>query len=111
MLTQSYAAAKQFQSKFSDIHSIQDLKFLLRSSKLELSIRISSPTVWILDWDVSNDTFSGTLELRLEPTLKIGDKTIQMHERSFRVQGPGDDTLADMEISLIEFIKHSINTI
>jgi hypothetical protein len=111
MLTRSYAAAGQFQRKFSDIHSIQELKALLKHSKLGLSIRISSPTVWILDWDVSNDTVSGTLELRLEPTLRIGDKLLQMHERSFRIQGPGDDTLADMENSLLDFIRHSINTI
>ena len=111
MLTQSYAAAQQFQSKFSDIHSIQELKSLLRSSKLGLSIKISSPTVWILDWDVSNDTVSGTLELRLEPSLRIGNEVIQMHERSFRMQGPGDDTLADMETSLLEFIRDSINAI
>lgn len=111
MLTQSYAAFEQFQRKFSDIHSIQELKSLLISSKLGLSIRISSPTVWILDWDVSHDTISGTLELRLEPTLRIGKETIQMHERSFRMQGPGDDTLTEMEASLLEFIRHSVNTI
>ena len=111
MLTRSYAAVKQFQRKFSDIHSIQELKALLKHSKLGLSIRISSPTVWILDWNVSNDTISGTLELRLEPTLRMGNELLKMHERSFRMQGPGDDTLSDMETSLIEFIRYSINTI
>ena len=111
MLTRSYAAFEQFQRKFSDIHSIQEIKSLLRSSQVGLSIKISSPMVWILDWDVSNDTISGTLELRLEPTLRIGNELLKMHERSFRMQSPGDDTLADMETSLIEFIRHSIGTI
>ena len=111
MLTQAYAAVQQIQSQISDIHSIQQLKKILKRCKLELSLRISSPTVWILDWDVANNTLAGTLELRLEPTMAIGNEIIKMHERSFLMQEPNFNSLASMEARVIEFIKKSIENI
>lgn len=111
MLNQSYTAIEQFQRQFSNIYSIQHLKIFLKNSKLGLSIRISSPTVWILDWDLLNDTIVGTLELRLEPSLAIGNEIITMHERSFLMQEPKFNSLADMEARMIEFIKKSVENI
>lgn len=111
MLSQSYTAIKQFQRDISDIHSIQKLKSFLEPSKLGLSIKISSPTVWILDWDVSNDTISGTLELQLEPTLSVGDKLLQMHRRSFLFQDPKPSSLVSIEARLIEFLRDSLKNI
>lgn len=111
MLTQAYTAIEQLQRQFSDIHSIQELKNFLKKSQLGLSIRISSPTVWILEWDLLNDLAAGTLELRLEPTLAIGNESITMHESSFLMQEPNFNSLASIEARLIEFIKKSVKII
>lgn len=111
MLTQAYTAIEQFQRQISDIQSIQELKFFLKSSKLDLSIKISSPTVWILDWDVPNDTIAGTLEVRLEPTLAVGNEIVKMHERSFLFQDSKANSLISLESRLIDFIRKSIENI
>ena len=111
MLTQAYTAIEQFQRQISDTHSIQELKTLIKVSKLRLSIKISSPTVWILDWDVSNDTIAGTLEVRLEPTLAVGNEIVKMHEQSFLFQDSKANSLVSMEKRLIEFIRKSIENI
>jgi hypothetical protein len=108
MLNQAYTAIEQFQRQISDIHSIQQLKVFLKKHKIGLSIRISSPTVWILDWNVTNNTLSGTLELRLEPTLSINNENIPMVERSFLLQEPKPNSLIVMEKRLIEFIRKSV---
>ena len=109
MLTQAYAALQQIQSQISNIHSIQQLKIFLKKHKIGLSIRISSPTVWILDWDVVNNTISGTLELRLEPKFAIGKEIVYMNESSFLLQDPNPNSLVSIEERLIEFIRISVN--
>ena len=111
MLSPAYAAAQQIQSQISNINTLKGLKFLLSKNKASILIRISSPTIWVLDWDISNNTISGTLELRLDPTLRIGDEIIQTSERSFMIQDPKDKTLFSVEDQLIEMIRKSIESI
>ena len=97
MLNPAYAAIKQFQSQISDINTIQGLKSNLSHSKLELLLKISSPTVWVLDWGLGNNTVSGTLELRLEPELLIGKEVVQMRATSFRLEDPNAHSFASLD--------------
>ena len=111
MLTQAYAAIEQFQRQNSNINTIHEIKSFLKSCDIDLSVKISSPTVWVLNWDVNKDCFSGTLELRLEPTLNIGKEVFQMHERSFLLQDPNPNSVDSLELRLVNFIKCSIENI
>lgn len=111
MLNQAYAAVQQIQSQISNIHSISQLKKIFKNKQVGLSIKISSPTVWILDWDLSNNTIAGTLELRLEPILSINSEIIKLHERSFLFQDPKPNSLFSIESRLIEFVRKSVNNI
>jgi hypothetical protein len=108
MLTQAYTAMQQLKRQFSDIHSIDQLKALLEKLHLKLSINISSATVWILDWDVSGDEISGTLDLKIEPTFSVGDEILKIHQRSFLLQEPNAKGLVSLEKQLIEFIREDI---
>ena len=108
MLIREYNAFRRFERQFSDIHSIQRLKAYLKANMMGLSLKISSPTVWILDWDVSNDTVSGTLELRIEPILTIREEIIPLGETSFWMQDPQENSLVSMETRLIEFIRQAV---
>ena len=105
MLTQEYNAIRRFERQFSDIHSIHKLKSYLKANMFELSLKVSSPTVWILDWDVLSDAVSGTLELRIEPILTLGDKKIPLQESSFQMQDPKPNSLVSIEKKLIEFVR------
>ena len=111
MLTQAYTATQQLKRQFSDIHSLDQLKALLKKLHLKLSLNISSATVWILDWDVSSDTFSGTLDLKIEPTFSVGDEILKMHQHSFLLQEPNSKDLISLEKQLIEFIRKNLQNI
>ena len=111
MLTQAYTATQQLQRQFSDIHSIDQLKALLEKLQLKLSIKISSAAVWILDWDVSSDEISGTLNLKLEPTFTFGEESLKMHQRSFLIQEPNSKDLISLEKWLIEFIREDLQNL
>ena len=111
MLTQAYTATQQLKRQFSDIHSIDQLKSLLKKLNLNLSLNISSATVWILDWDVSSGTLSGTLDLKIEPTFSVGDDILKMHQRSFLMQEPNSEGLISLEKQLIEFIRKNLQNL
>ena len=111
MLTQAYTATQQLQRQISDIHSIDQLKALLKKLHLKLSIKISSATVWILDWDVSSDEISGTLSLKLEPTFTFGNESLKMHQRTFMLQEPNVKGLISLEKQLIEFIREDLQNL
>jgi len=111
MLTQAYTATQQLQRQFSDIHSIDQLKALLKKLDLKLSLNISSATVWILDWDVSNGTLSGTLDIKIEPIFSIGEEILKMHQRSFLLQEPNAKGLISLEKQLIEFIREGLKNL
>ena len=108
MLTQAYTATQQLKRQFSDVHSIDQLKALLKKLNLKPSLNISSGTVWILDWDVSDGILSGTLDLKIEPTFSVGDEILKMHRRSFLMQEPNAKGLISLERQLIEFIREDL---
>ena len=111
MLNSSYAAIKQFQSQIFTINTLQELKSLLSGSNLAVSLQLISPTIWMLDWDIGQGGFSGTLELRLEPKLIVGEDVISMKATSFRLENPSPTSLASLEKHLIEMIKQAIEDI
>ena len=108
MLKPSYNAIKQFQRQISTIHTLEDLKTLFRTSKVSLSIRISSPTIWVLDWDVLGNSVSGTLEVRLEPTIIMGKESFVMQETSFILQDPTPNRIGSLETRLMGLIKQLV---
>ena len=108
MLKPSYNAIKQFQRQISTIHTLEELKILFRASKVSLSIRISSPTIWVLDWDVLGNSVSGTLEVRLEPTMRMGKDTFVMQESSFLLNDPHPHRIKILETRLMEQIKQLV---
>ena len=110
MLTQAYAAAQQIQSQISTINTLTDLKSLLSPHMASLSLRISSPTIWMVDWDIADNSVSGTLELRVEPRLLIGEKVFSMKDTSFRLQDP-NCSLFKIEQQLIGVIKQFVEDI
>ena len=111
MLSSSYAAIEQFKSQIFNITTLQDLKVLLTTSKIALSIQLTSPTIWMLDWDVVQGCFSGTLEIRLVPKLTIGQDIIFMRSTTFRLEDPSPTSLLSLEGHLIGLVKQSIESI
>ena len=111
MLSQSYAAVRQFQSQISTINKLQDLKPVLSPYNASLSIQISSPTIWVLDWNVCDNSVSGTLDLRLEPKLLVSEKEFLMRDTSFRLQDPSPNSLASLEERLMGVIKQFVENI
>ena len=112
MLKPSYAAIQQFQRQISNINTIKDLKTILRRLDLAISLQIESPTVWKLSWDLLQDTFSGTLEVRIQPCLISGTKSFEArHFNTLRLEEPKGIALDDMEEKLLAIIKDAFETI
>ncbi len=112
MLNPSYAAMKQFQSQKSSIHSLTQLKEVLKHLGLSLSMQLSSSKVWVLDWDFSGDKVSGTLELSIQPTIVSGHDSFELgHPITFRLEQPGSIDLSALGLRLLEVIKQSVETI
>jgi hypothetical protein len=111
MLTQAYSVVRQIQSQISDINTLQDLKSLLRPHKASLTIQIDSPTLWMLDWDLSDNSVSGTLELNVGFNLIIGEKSFPKKGSSFRLQDPNPNSLVRLEARLIGVIKQFVEDI
>jgi len=110
MLTQAYAAVQQIQSQISTINRLQELKALLKPHKASLFLRISSPTLWVLEWDICESSVSGTLELRLDARLLIREKEFLMRETPFRLEDP-NYSLLSLEARLIGVIKQFVEDI
>ena len=111
MLSQSYSALQQIQSQISTINTLQDLKSLLSPHKASISLRISSPTIWVLDWDVCGNSVSGTLELRLEPQFFVGKEAFLMRPTTLRLEHPGSTVLNRLETYLISLVKQFVESI
>ena len=112
MLNPSYAAIKQFQSQKSCIYSINQLKTLLRCIGISMSVRVESPTVWNLSWDILEDTLSGTLEVRVQPRLFVGSEIFEApYGITLRLEEPLPFPMTELESRLIDLIKQSVETI
>lgn len=85
-----YEAISELQEKKFSINSIFDLKKLFLSFNLNLEIEISSHSVWSFIWNLSNDSFSGVLDLHLKPQVldQFGNVFAPNFSRSFRIQEP-----------------------
>ncbi len=108
----SYAAIQQFQSQKFSIENLQELKALLRQLDFAITLQIESPTVWKLSWDLLQDIFSGTLEVRIQPCLTSGLEIFEArHFTTLRLEEPKGIALAAMEGKLLAIIKDSLETI
>lgn len=106
MLNPSYTIQK-FSENFSKITNIQEIKPLATSIDVTFSAEISSSTVWILDWDMTNDNLSGTLEIFLAPKLIANGIEFTVPSRTFRIEST-DLSLADLEKQFLAALKASI---
>lgn len=106
MLNPSYTIQK-FSEKFQKITTIQDIKPLATSIGVTFSAEISSSTVWILDWDITNGNLSGTLEISLAPKLIANGLEFTVPSQKFRIESP-DLSLADLEKQFLAALKASI---
>jgi len=86
MLNTSYAAVQQFQSQISSIKTVKSLKDFSSSLGLSISVQITSSSVWILNWDLTNKMVSGTLDLGIKPILETNlDKFEAKSSRTLRL--------------------------
>ena len=112
MLKPSYAAIQQFQSQKKSIKTIPQLKAILRRLDLAITLQIESPTVWKLSWDLLENTFSGTLEVRIQTCLISGMKSFETrHFTTLRLEEPVGLSLSAMEGKLLAIIKDALETI
>ena len=108
MLKPSYAAIKQFQSQKNSIESLQELKAILRRLDLAITLQIESPTVWKISWDLLENTFSGTLEVRIQSCLISGTDIFEARNfTTLRLEEPIGITLSVLEEKLLNLIKQS----
>ena len=85
MLNPSYGALRQFQNKFQKTQNLAQIKELLTSLQLEMTLQITSSSVWILDWDVMSGDVSGTMELGLQPQVFAGKEVFHSETGRLRV--------------------------
>ena len=112
MLKPSYAAIQQFQRQISNINTIKDLKTILRRLDLSITLQIESPTVWKLSWNLLENIFSETLEIRIQTCLISGSESFKArHFTTLRLEEPVGIALSTLEGKLMGLIKQSIGDV
>ena len=112
MLKPSYAAIRQFQSQISNINTLKDLKAILQRLDLAISLQIESPTVWKFSWNILENIFSETLEIRIQTCLISGSESFKArHFTTLRLEEPVGIALSTLETKLLAIIKDSLETI
>jgi len=108
MLSKSYAAVQQFQSQISSFQTLQSLKNGAGTLDLSLSFQITSSSVWILNWDLTGEKISGTMELGLQPILAFGLERFETRPRTLRIEESSQIELCFFEARLLDLIKQSV---
>lgn len=106
MQNASYTIQK-FSDKFQKITTIQEIKSLATSIGVTFSAEISSSTVWILDWDITNGNLSGTLEISLAPKLIANGLAFTVPSQKFRIEAP-NLSLPDLKKQFLTALKASV---
>jgi hypothetical protein len=98
MLNPAYQALERIQSKISTLKGLSELQALLKQEEALLTIKISPRSVWTLEWNVVEKTFSGVLELILEPVLTKGQTTLQGRSpKTLRLESPDHIDIVALE--------------
>ena len=109
MLNTAYAALQRIQSKISTIGTLSELKTLLKKESAELTIKISPRSVWTLDWNVLENTFSGVLELSLQTLLIKEEAILEGHRpKTLRIETPKSIGFDALEESLIKTVQAAL---
>lgn len=105
MLNTSYAVLQQIQRQFSNIPNLEEAKRFLKNHSTDLVVQISSATVWVLEWNVSKETISGTIELSLHPQLKKDEDLIGSNYARMRIETSDVLGLSALEKEFMKTIK------
>lgn len=109
MLNASYAVLQQFQNQISSAKNFQDLNNLAKSLEISISAQISSSTVWIACFDLTNRNLHGTIEVSVQPKLSTKFGVFETRiPKTLRIEIPSQVSLYVFEYRFLEFIKQSI---
>ena len=91
MLNQAYTAVRQTQEKNFPNPEFLAIKKRFKQQSLHIEVEIASCSVWAFNWNLSQNSISGMLNLEVRPKL-VDSKGNVMHEqrssRRFRVEEP-----------------------
>ena len=112
MLNSAYSAIEQFQRKKSSIATIQELKVLLKRLNLPLNLKITSSSFWEMQWNLLENTLSGTLEIGICPIVTCDGEILQpRNSKTLRVESSEDISMTVFENQLIKLIGEGVDSI
>ncbi len=90
-LYRAISSSQYFFSQNQKNNEFQTIKNLFEAQNLHFEVEFSSASIWVLTWNISNNTFSGVLDLSIRPRL-VDQNGVVQHEqrypRTFRVEEP-----------------------
>ena len=104
MLQSAYDAVRQFQTNFSKCTTIQEVQGLAKSLDVRFSVEITSSTVWLLNWNLSSNKFSGSLEIGLKPTISCNGKSFSVSSQTMRIESP-EVSWSEIELKILEHLR------
>ena len=108
MLNPAYDALRLFQNKFSEKHTIREIKALFGDPKLDLTIHFESNLPWSLAWDLTSNSLTGSCKITISPKLVING---ELYEAPFGATFVMPASLECLENSFVEALKESLSAI
>ena len=91
MLNQAYTAVRQTQEKNFPNSEFLALKKRFAEKNLHIEVEIASASVWSISWNLTDNTFSGVVDLSIKPKL-VDQHGVAQYEhsysRTFRLGAP-----------------------
>lgn len=109
MLSKEYMNFLDFKRKISNITTIKELKDIANECHVEISVRLTAEKniLSVINWNLTKDTFSGTLWINLNVKLESNGEIFSSSKRIVEFKIINQYSL-DLEDFLVENIKKSI---
>lgn len=110
MLSTSYAELQQIKSQISGVDNIFNVKDLLKKHEAIMTVGLSSPSACMLHWDVLTNTFTGNIELYLEPILKKGEDSLEIPRvlTTIRAEDPNSLSFEDIQKHILRNLQSAL---
>ena len=108
MLNQAYDALRLFQNKFSEKHTIREIKALFSDPKLDLTIHFESNLPWSLAWDLAANSLTGSCKITISPKLVING---ELYEAPCKHDFVLPSSCDGLEAAFLKSLKESIGAV
>jgi len=109
MLKSAYVI-RQFQTKVTKAKSIKDIVAIATKLGIRVTAEIFPRGVWFANYDLTNNTISGVLDLGVKLYLHIGEEVIEISRGSncIRYDSPEEISVEEWRAKIFQTVYNAI---